>query len=61
MVSHDVLRSTVTGQIAFDRPRFVFISYFRTPDGPLLLSAGFQTGNHRLHRFYLAVRVKSFD
>ena len=45
MVSHDLLRSTVTKQTNHIRSRTLEIdSLIRTHDGPLLLGAGFHKG-----------------
>ena len=41
----DLLRSKVTNQNVFDQQDSESIAKFRTTDGPLLSSAGFQIGN----------------
>ena len=54
MVSHDLPRSTITDQIAFDQRDLHWTPEFeRMMDQPLLPGAGFQIGNLRYHHFYL--------
>ena len=52
MVSHDLLRSTVTNQIEFDQRDSKSIANLER-DGSLSVGAGFKIGHVRTHHFHL--------
>ena len=53
MVSDDLLRPTVTNEIAFDQGSSNLIPNFERTMGRCCQGAGFRIGNLRYHYFYL--------